>query len=59
MKQGTVECRILDDTMPVGPVQRTITYLAPFDRCCGSSSLSTQIMEVGILIVGSEWRGGY
>lgn len=24
---------ITDDTMPGGPRQRTITYLAPFDRC--------------------------
>ena len=24
---------ILDDTMPGGPVERTIEYVAPFDRC--------------------------
>lgn len=24
---------ILDDTMPGGPVERTIEYEAPFDRC--------------------------
>ena len=24
---------ITDDTMPVGPVERTIEYVAPFDRC--------------------------
>ena len=24
---------ILDDTLPGGPVERTIEYVAPFDRC--------------------------
>ena len=33
MKSGTVERKIIDDTMPGGPVERTITYKAPFDRC--------------------------
>ena len=23
----------MDDTLPGGPTQRTITYVAPFDRC--------------------------
>lgn len=32
--QGYVfERTIIDDTMPGGPVQRTIQYVAPFDRC--------------------------
>jgi hypothetical protein len=30
---GTVSRTIIDDTMPGGPVERTITYEAPFDRC--------------------------
>jgi len=33
MQSGTVERTILDDTLPDGPVERTITYHAPFDRC--------------------------
>ena len=33
MKSGTVERTIIDDTMPGGPIERTITYEAPFDRC--------------------------
>ncbi len=33
MKSGTVERTITDDTLPGGPRQRTITYVAPFDRC--------------------------
>ena len=30
---GTVSRTIIDDTLPGGPVERTITYEAPFDRC--------------------------
>jgi hypothetical protein len=30
---GTFTRTILDDTLPGGPVERTITYEAPFDRC--------------------------
>ena len=30
---GTVEQEIEDDTLPGGPVRRTIVYQAPFDRC--------------------------
>lgn len=33
MTSGTVEHTIEDDTLPNGPIQRTITYEAPFDRC--------------------------
>ena len=33
MKSGIVERTIMDDTMPGGPVERTIVYEAPFDRC--------------------------
>ena len=33
MKSGTVERTIIDDTMPGGPIERTIIYQAPFDRC--------------------------
>ncbi|MBD2514684.1 hypothetical protein H6G93_06610 [Nostoc sp. FACHB-973] len=33
MKTGTVERTIIDDTMPGGPIERTIIYEAPFDRC--------------------------
>ncbi len=33
MKSGSVERKITDDTMPGGPVERTIVYEAPFDRC--------------------------
>ena len=32
MQFGTVERTTIDDTMPGGPVERTITYEAPFDR---------------------------
>jgi hypothetical protein len=33
MKTGTVERTIIDDTMPGGPIERTIVYEAPFDLC--------------------------
>ena len=33
LKEGTVTRKIMDDTMPGGPVERTIRYEAPFDRC--------------------------
>lgn len=33
MQHGTVERKIIDDTMPGGPIERTIVYEAPFDRC--------------------------
>lgn len=33
MERGTVTRTITDDTLPGGPRQRTIEYVAPFDRC--------------------------
>jgi len=33
MKSGNVKRTIIDDTMLGGPIERTITYEAPFDRC--------------------------
>ena len=33
MASGTVSRTIIDDTLPGGPVERMITYEAPFDRC--------------------------
>lgn len=33
MESGDVERNIIDDTHPGGPQERTITYMAPFDRC--------------------------
>jgi hypothetical protein len=30
---GTFTRKIKDDTMPGGPVERIIEYVAPFDRC--------------------------
>ncbi|MDD2496870.1 MAG: class I SAM-dependent DNA methyltransferase, partial [Desulfitobacteriaceae bacterium] len=32
-KSGTFTRTIIDDTMPGGPIERTIEYVAPFDRC--------------------------
>jgi hypothetical protein len=33
MKTGSVTRIITDDTLPGGPVERTIEYTAPFDKC--------------------------
>lgn len=33
MQSGTVDKTFMDDTLPGGPVERTITYVAPFDKC--------------------------
>ena len=33
LKHGVVTRTIIDDTLPGGPVERTIEYHAPFDRC--------------------------
>ncbi len=33
MQSGTAERTITDDTLPGDPVERIITYHAPFDRC--------------------------
>ncbi len=33
LKEGTVTREGIDDTLPGGPRKKTITYVAPFDRC--------------------------
>ena len=33
LREGTVTREVLDDTLPGGPIRRTIDYHAPFDRC--------------------------
>ncbi|MCF8077628.1 MAG: hypothetical protein K9K87_15860, partial [Desulfotignum sp.] len=33
LTSGTINRTIMDDTLPGGPRERTITYVAPFDRC--------------------------
>jgi hypothetical protein len=32
-KSESVSHSLIDDTQPGGPRERTITYIAPFDRC--------------------------
>lgn len=41
MQSGRVERKIVDDTMPGGPVERTIVYEAPFDRCDREADYAT------------------
>ena len=33
LREGVITRRIMDDTLPGGPVERLIEYHAPFDRC--------------------------
>lgn len=33
LREGTITRTVQDDTLPNGPVERTITYEAPFDTC--------------------------
>jgi len=33
MTEGTVKRTITDDTLPGGPREHVIEYVAPFDRC--------------------------
>jgi hypothetical protein len=33
MQSGTISRTVVDNTLPTGPVERTIVYLAPFSRC--------------------------
>jgi hypothetical protein len=41
MKSGTVSRTIMDDTLPCGPRERTITYTAPFDKCDREADYAT------------------
>jgi hypothetical protein len=33
MKSGSVDLTIIDDTLPGGLIERTLTFESPFDRC--------------------------
>ena len=41
LQQGVVTRRITDDTLPGGPVEWTIEYHAPFDRCDREADYAT------------------
>ena len=41
LQEGTVSKTFLDDTLPGGPHQRTVTYHAPFDRCDREADYAT------------------
>jgi hypothetical protein len=45
MQSGTVSRTIMDDTMPGGPKERTITYIAPFDKCDREKDYATAWAE--------------
>ena len=33
MESGSIFQKVMDDTMPGGPIERTIEYVAPFTKC--------------------------
>jgi hypothetical protein len=41
LQAGTVTKTYMDDTMPGGPFDRTVEYVAPFDRCDRESDYET------------------
>jgi hypothetical protein len=41
LASGSISRTIMDDTLPGGPRERTITYTAPFDRCDRGSDYET------------------
>ncbi len=45
MTDGTVSRRVVDDTLPGGPHERIITYVAPFDRCDRAADYATAWAE--------------
>ena len=49
MTAGTVTRELDDDTLPGGPVRRTITYAAPFDRCDREADYETVWQAFGEL----------
>jgi hypothetical protein len=45
MTDGAVTRRVVDDTLPGGPRERIITYVAPFDRCDREADYATAWAE--------------
>lgn len=41
MRSGTVERTVQDNTLPTGPITRTITYTAPFTKCDREADYAT------------------
>jgi hypothetical protein len=41
LKSGTITKTFIDDTLPSGPIERTVQYIAPFDKCDREKDYST------------------
>ncbi|MEO0967921.1 MAG: hypothetical protein AAFX80_06135, partial [Cyanobacteria bacterium J06639_18] len=59
MKSGTIERTIIDDTMPGGPIERIITYEAPFSLCNREEDYhiaweAFEVRGLGFVVRGSE-----
>ena len=57
LRAGVISRRILDDTLPGGPVERVIEYHAPFDRCDREDDYAAAWEALALRMSGSEANG--
>ena len=56
MQTGTVEQKIIDDTLPGGLQEKIIIYHAPFDRCDREKDYDTAWKEFYKRLTGDDSR---
>ena len=54
LRAGVISRRILDDTLPGGPVERVIEYRAPFDRCNREADYRAAWEALALRVSGNE-----
>ena len=54
LRAGVISRRILDDTLPGGPVERVIEYQAPFDRCNREADYRAAWEALALRVSGNE-----
>ena len=57
LRAGVISRRILDDTLPGGPVERVIEYHAPFDRCDREDDYRAAWEALARRVSGNEANG--
>ena len=57
LRAGVISRRILDDTLPGGPVERVIEYHAPFDRCDREGDYRAAWETLALRLSGNEANG--
>ena len=57
IRAGVISRRILDDTLPGGPVERVIEYHAPFDRCDREDDYRAAWEALALRVSGNEANG--